>query len=797
MQKSLFFLSAIIIALFSGFIQAAEPTVVKITDTPIRKDLKRIGLNLGGDSYYSGSILLKERIVNGGFEGIEYRTLRRMFGKNGDSFYASKKYYESWAPVLEGADYIIINGPDKGKKGKILKVSREKWNKKGHDRYQGKEVSRFKVSNPSQSPANKDFVIITDKTSDIGYIGQHGGPYWVFTAGNGQIVTEKGDNPPVSTGRHVAVFDAGNGRVELSAPCLDKKWVNPDGRWNLEFWAKGKGDLAVAFDGWALKKPRGGILRKEVPLSVKWKKHKITFDVKDYPNATFALHFELSSGKCKIDEISLIREGDKNQTPFRDPVIKTLKKFKPGSLRLLQMGGGSMDNFFRSSNSRMAYSAARNVNPITKNYWPGHPKANSRASIYSYGLNEFLQLCKEVKADPWICIPGLIYKKEMDDLMEYLSGPSNTKYGKLRADQGQKTPWTDVFANINIEFGNEAWNYSSAYKGRGFNGPEYWHDLIAAGKKSKYYNPKIKFQIAGQAVASSKNRDIAKDKTNADGFAVAPYVLHAMSKEQENMADEEIWSWVFGYPFYHAEKGYMAQNYKKVTEKYGMELSIYEVNHHLTGGDASEKARNRIVTSIGGALNIANWLMMMIEKQNVRVQNLFGFIQYRYRNHLKQSVKLWGTCLNMEEGKERYRPTFLVTMLLNKVLGGELVKIDTSGANPAWTCKANYERKKNPNKPFDVPYIHSYATKNGKTRGLILFNLHRTEALPVKIDFPGKVKPGNVKIWKLNADKIDADNEPEHEPQVKVTEKSLPTLKSGGKLNLKPFSLTVMKWDEL
>ena len=238
----------------------------------------------------------------------------------------------------------------------------------------------------------------------------------------------------------------------------------------------------------------------------------------------------------------------------------------------------------------------------------------------------------------------------------------------------------------------------------------------------------------------------------------------------------------------------MAENYTRITEGLGFELSVYEVNHHITGGDASEEVRNRIVTGLGGGLNVANWMALMLERQNVRYQNLFGFIQLRYRNHLRQSIRLWGTCLNMEKGQERYRPTFQAVELMNKVLHGDLVDVTLSGDHPTWTCEANYERKGN--ESFDVPYLYAYATKDGKHRGLILFNLHRTEDLPVQVNLSNQVKPETLTKWVLSAETIDANNEPEHDAEVFITEEKAPQVTQEISENLKPFSLTVFAWED-
>ena len=544
------FYALVILFISTGYasLYAADPTVITLSDTPLRQNIKPMGLNLGGDSYYNGSIILKERIRNGNFEGTEYRTLRNMCGGEDGSFYSYKNYYESWTHILEGATYRIITGADKGKTGGINKVSRDVWTNAKHPKFQGKDISRYAISGESLSNPDADFVMITDKVYDVGFIGQHGDSYWVFCEGSGTIVTEKDDNPPESKGHHVAVLTAGDGHVDLSAPCAMTQWIDVSGRWNLTFWAKGKGDLTVALGEWGLPKPhkREGLLQKKVALSSEWTHHTLQFDVADYPYDTMCLHFELTSGQCKLDDLSFIQEGNTNPTAFRDVVVTQLKKLHPGSLRFLQIGGSSMDNYLRPRETRRAYSAARNQNPVKGNVWPGHPHASGNASIYSYGLVELLELCQEVGADPWVCIPGIIYEEEVAHLMEFLGGPVTSKYGALRAEQGQSEPWTEVFDLIHIEFGNEAWNHAAAYNHRGYNGPEYWHDLMASGKSSPYYNESIQFQVGGQAVATGRSVEILRDKQAADGFAVAPYIIHEMSQEQEAQSSEEIWSWVFG-----------------------------------------------------------------------------------------------------------------------------------------------------------------------------------------------------------------------------------------------------------
>ena len=131
--------------------------------------------------------------------------------------------------------------------------------------------------------------------------------------------------------------------------------------------------------------------------------------------------------------------------------------------------------------------------------------------------------------------------------------------------------------------------------------------------------------------------------------------------------------------------------------------------------------------------------------------------------------------------------------MINTVLSGDLVNVTKSGADPTWTCRAEYDKDQ---QPFDVPYLQAYATRDGKTRGVIVFNLHRTESLPVVLRFPGKVKPGTAIIRRMEADKIDANNEPGHDPQVRETSVQPANFASESALTLKPFSMVVVRWEE-
>ncbi len=74
------------------------------------------------------------------------------------------------------------------------------------------------------------------------------------------------------------------------------------------------------------------------------------------------------------------------------------------------------------------------------------------------GIPEFLELCREVGAEPWIVAPTAMSEDEARKLAEYLAGGAETPGGALRVAGGRREPWTRAFRTIHIELGNETWN---------------------------------------------------------------------------------------------------------------------------------------------------------------------------------------------------------------------------------------------------------------------------------------------------------------------------------------------------
>ena len=98
---------------------AAEVTTIEIGSKVLVKDTVRFGINLGGDAYYSGAALVKDR-ARENFEGTSFR--RCHFGPGSGTDGASTWFtgkYGDWDKILTGAKYTVLSGPSKWTTGTI------------------------------------------------------------------------------------------------------------------------------------------------------------------------------------------------------------------------------------------------------------------------------------------------------------------------------------------------------------------------------------------------------------------------------------------------------------------------------------------------------------------------------------------------------------------------------------------------------------------------------------------------------------------------------------------------------
>lgn len=760
------------IALCATLLLTATPcaAAMRVAFTPqvVQSAVTPLGINLSDDAWHTGAAFTRERVRNGSFEGVQFRQIT--YGPKADAIsYQDSFPAGNWLDVLNDARLSFVNGPARG-----LLQRHPVSTQRVADRATGRTTLVYSFAPLASAPMPFDGLLI-EAVRPTGWLGQHGGDWWVFTSGEARVRTQSGDTPPTDSGKHIARLDATAGTADILAPLLDTRLTPPDGVWRLRFWSKGEGRLSI-YLGDLTHRGLAAPLHKTVTLRKEWNYHELDFSLADYPHDLLALGFGMDNGTALLDDISMRRQGDGNPTVFRDALVTWLRGLAPGCLRHHQIGGSSLDNWLEPRNRRLAFAWSRQQNPPS-GVWPGHPAEDGQAAVHDYGLHDFLVLCREVGTSPWICLPGTLTDAEARNVIEYLAGSVTTPYGMRRAKLGQARPWTSVFKAIHIEIGNEAWNNAPPFQLGGYilRG-DYWQRLFQTMRATSGFGPGIYLHAGGQAVNAWFNRRIVREVPAADRLAIAPYLLHELSATTAELPADALLDYARG-AAHHAASGWMAENMAL-----GKPLSVYEVNYHVTGGDAAAAPRNTITGTQGGAVILADWLLRLVTTFGCSPVSLFT-LQHPYTSVGNERVALWGLALSIEPGQERERPALLAMRLINRFLRGDIVQLALldrpQAATPYQPAGAGT--------PAVAPLIGAYGSQEGHTRRLMLCNMDMTARHTVVVDG----MPAGAQRTVLAAATFLADNEYGHAPAVQVSRQPPP---DSAMVELPPASLTLLEW---
>jgi hypothetical protein len=328
----------------------------------------------------------------------------------------------------------------------------------------------------------------------------------------------------------------GGSRASLRIEAKDASPSNPVGPWHwfvapneeasklrfvpgktytAQIWLKQKG----------MSDPRvqlqfGTVMTRIVDVGAEWKKYEFDLPVenpeKPYANnqneSTKMWIGALSNGTLWMDNF-LIWRTDAAPYALMPEEVATLKDFKPQVIRLW----GGLDC------PALDYWLSKGFSQPAR----GHFGTSQNAVLLSLG--ESLEACRSVGADPWLVVNPWFTAEENARLMEYLAGPPDKGYGKLRAEHGRVEPWTKAFNKIHLESANESWNQMMKYSLP--SQPETYAAVadrqFREFKQSPYYDP-AKFEMIANGWDNQMQRDgwtrrVALASKEADRVDVAYY----------------------------------------------------------------------------------------------------------------------------------------------------------------------------------------------------------------------------------------------------------------------------------
>jgi len=746
-------------------------TRIELTGRVLRQNVRRFGINLGNQTFYDSGQMMRNLVFrNPGFEGAHYRSIVRCAEVTATTCTASRPD-AAWTPGFwTGAHVRALNGPGAG-----TVVAMQPPSKSNPRR-------GMVLTLAASTPLRPGEYLVLDKD----FPGDPTAGWWTQVTGGASFAADRNDLSPDTPGHQALRILAGQpGQSATVSSYFDSTpghtFVLLHGEYTLSFRAKGlspRAQLAVNISRGQLP----AYLQRNVALGPQWKNYTLRFRASEQniAPATAALSFHVEHSDVLLDDVSLEKSGPlaaANSTAFRASVVAALEQLHPGVLR------------YMATDAELGSTLANLLAPPFARERTGYSAWSLDDPDIPMGLGEFLVLCQTIHADPWITLPAAISDEEGRELVEYLSGPVTSPWGRLRLLVHHPAPWTRAFGRIHLELGNETWN--SGFAGESISDPaaygqratDFFRALRAAPDFSANQFDLI---VGGQADYPARNAKILAAASQFDTFAIAPYLMRSLN---DTSTPEATYAPLLAQPQAMEAPGGQVFSAARLAAEKHVALSVYEVNLHTTEGSASQAVLAGFPASAAAGLAVADHLLRMQRDAGVCNALLFSLPQFEYRRSDGKLVPLWGTVVDMGV-TNRKRPQFLTTELANLAIGhGPTQELEARilGGDPATTIDG-------PNGPVKLSRAHwldAFAFRSGARHALVLFNLDLNRAHVV--EWTGAQAPppaASAEISRIVARRPGLTNE----RASMVTIQTIPMVTLNGKVTLPALSMTVIRW---
>ncbi len=235
-------------------------------------------------------------------------------------------------------------------------------------------------------------------------------------------------------------------------------------RYVASFYLKGRGATPVR-----ISLATGDRVHAEATIatvSARWQKYTVSL-VPGFTTADAEFRLMLASGGLlQIDQVSLIPEDTYQGHGTRKDIVEKILDIGPTVIR---WPGGWFAEVYRWKHG------IGNVDqrPLTRKYYSNvRNRHNPSWEPNSFGTDEFIQFCRDIKAEPLLTVnSGYDPRANLDELVkeaaqwvEYCNGDETTKFGALRKANGHPAPYDVNFWNV----GNEVFEMGAETYARRF-----------------------------------------------------------------------------------------------------------------------------------------------------------------------------------------------------------------------------------------------------------------------------------------------------------------------------------------
>jgi len=560
-----------------------------------------------------------------------------------------------------------------------------------------------------------------------------------------KIVSEDTDNRRVGIGQGGLYFEKDKAyRVRLN---LKRKGIDQAVTIALE----GKGEVYAA---------------KEIVIpDTDWNRFSFDLDPKKTDKeGIFSITFS-GDGTLWVGSASLMPED--NVSGFRADVLEALKAIKPPNMRW--PGGCNAEDYTWTEGIGDMDKRPAHFNKGFVGEW----KSND------VGTDEFMELCRLTGAKPYINVNfGTGRPEEAAGWVEYCNGGADTKYGKMRAENGHPQPYDVKIWGIGNEiYGN--WQLGHIDE------ETYAKKYVQFAKAMRAVDKDIKLVIAGGRYWKYPRWNqtlLRKAGEYIDYLSLHSYAKKYRSRlKKEDLKDAKL-----------ALETY----YYIVSAPYGVEEQLIE-----TGKEIRKVLPDRDDIKI--AFDEWNAMLYRIPSREVDYALREGIyaagILHAFRRQLNVvTLADFATPVNVipmirvNKSGMFVNPQYLAfDMYLNHsgtVLLGSDVKCETFDA-------PEYEKGR-PQAKGQIPYLDVSATESedGGMVYMAVINLHSDKSVDTLIVFDRWEFSPSVKTFELYDEDFTAENTFENPDRLTVRAGALENVKNPFKYNFKPHSVTIMEF---
>lgn len=193
-------------------------------------------------------------------------------------------------------------------------------------------------------------------------------------------------------------------------------------------------------------------------------------------------HLEIvaeGTGAVLVDYVSLMRADARAHGGLRPDLLQALQGLRPAFIRW--PGGSFASSYFWEDGIGPVAARKYHPNPI----WGGY------SDYYSFGTDEFLELCRQLNAEPLVVLPANqtdpAHVRYAMDWVHYLNDPPTTEWGRRRAANGHPAPYDVRLFQID----NEPMNL-------GLNAERYAEIVNLYGRELRRIAPHARIVACGQ-----------------------------------------------------------------------------------------------------------------------------------------------------------------------------------------------------------------------------------------------------------------------------------------------------------